>query len=74
MKEIFQQTQIFWKNYWGEGLVMWLFLASILFLLIFRRHKKSMKYLIPYTAVVLTVFFCPVSAKVIQKCFYRLQL
>lgn len=40
MKEIFQQTQIFWKNYWGQGLVMWLFLAAILFLLIFRRQKK----------------------------------
>ena len=40
MKEIFQQTQIFWKNYWGKGLVIWLLLASMLFLLIFRRNKK----------------------------------
>ena len=33
-----------------------------------RRNKKSTKYLIPYTVVVLAVFFCPISAKVIQKC------
>lgn len=68
MKEIFQQTKIFWDNYWGKSLVMWLLVFSILYLLIFRRHKKSTKYLIPYTAVVLILFFCPISAKFIQKC------
>lgn len=68
MKEIFQQTKIFWDNYWGKSLVMWLLVFSVLYLLIFRRHKKSTKYLIPYTAVVLILFFCPISAKFIQKC------
>ena len=68
MKEIIKQTVVFWENYWGDSLMMWLLLAAALFLLIFRRKKKSTRYLLLYLAAVLIVFFCPVTAKIIQKC------
>lgn len=72
MKEIIKQTVVFWENYWGDSLMMWLLLAAALFLLIFRRKKKSTRYLLLYLAVVLIVFFCPVTAKIIQKCIGEL--
>ena len=72
MKEIIKQTVVFWENYWGDSLMMWLLLAAALFLLIFRRKKKSTRYLLLYLAAVLIVFFCPVTAKIIQKCIGEL--
>lgn len=68
MSEVLKQSADFWKNYWGDSLMLWLFLASALFLLIFRRKKKSTKYLLIYSLAVIFLFFCPVTAKIIQKC------
>lgn len=68
MREYLKQIFVFWENYWGESLMIWLILAAVIFLLVFRRQKKSTRYLLLYMTVVLFLFFCPVTAKVIQKC------
>lgn len=68
MREVLKQAAGFWSNYWGDSLMVWLFFASLVFLLIFRRKKKSTKYLLAYSLIVIGVFFCPVTAKIIQKC------
>ena len=68
MKEILKQSVNFWQSYWGDSLMPWLLLASVLFLVIFRRKKKSTKYLLLYLFLVLVLFFCPPTAKIIQKC------
>lgn len=68
MKEIMEKIIGFWNNYWGESFVPWLLLAAVLYLLIFRRKKESARYVLLYLAVSLFIFFCPVTAKVIQAC------
>lgn len=68
MKEIFKEAVGWWQSYWGEGLMLWLFLAALLYLLVFCRKKKTAKYLISYTVVVLILYFCPVSGAIIRKC------
>lgn len=72
MREFISQIIIFWNNYWGESQVMWLFLAAVAFLFVFRRKKKSIKYLLLYTVAALILFFCPISAIIIQKCIGEL--
>lgn len=68
MKELMKEICGFWENYWGESLVPFLLLAAVLYLLLFRRKKNAAKYALTYTAVSLFVFFCPVTAGIIQKC------
>lgn len=41
MKEFMEQIVAFWNNYWGEGLVAWLLLAAVIWLLLFRRKKET---------------------------------
>ena len=41
MKEVLKQSVNFWQSYWGDSLMPWLLLAAVLFLVIFRRKKKS---------------------------------
>ena len=48
MKEFMDQIVAFWNNYWGEGLVAWLLLAAVIWLLLFRRKKETVKYLLLY--------------------------
>ena len=40
-EEIIKQTVVFWENYWGDSLMMWLLWQQPCFYLIFRRKKKS---------------------------------
>lgn len=68
MKEFMEQIVAFWNNYWGEGLVAWLLLAAVIWLLLFRRKKETVKYLLFYLAVSLFIFFCPFTAGIIQGC------
>lgn len=68
MKEFMEQIVAFWNNYWGEGLVAWLLLAAVIWLLLFRRKKETVKYLLFYLAVSLFIFFCPFTAGIIQAC------
>ena len=67
MKEIVKQTLVFWQNYWGEGYFQYLLLAAVLYLLIFRRKNKKTGYILLYLVISLAVFFCPITAKIIQK-------
>ena len=66
MKEFMEQIVAFWNNYWGEGLVAWLLLAAVIWLLLFRRKKETVKYLLFYLAVSLFIFFCPFTAGIIR--------
>ena len=68
MKEFIKEIIGFWNNYWGDSFVPWLLLAAVVYLLIFRRKKESTKYVLLYLAAALVLFFCPVTAKIIQAC------
>lgn len=68
MKEIMEHVLSVWKLYWGEGFYQYLVLAAVLYLLVFRRKKTAAKQLLVYTAMILAVFFFPVTAWVMQKC------
>ena len=67
MKDIVKQALVLWQNYWGTGWFQYLLLAAVLYLLIFRRKNKNTKYILLYLVIALAVFFCPVTAKIIQK-------
>lgn len=68
MKELMKEIVGLWNNYWGESFVPWLLLAAVLYLLVFRRKRESTRNVLLYLAVSLLVFFCPVTAKIIQAC------
>lgn len=68
MKEILSWNITIWNNYWDSGIYQYLLLAAILYLLIRRRNRTSTKQILPYIALVLLLFICPVSAAIIQKC------
>lgn len=68
MKEIFEQTTVLWKDYWGASMFPWLLCVAILYLLIFKRKDRYTKYILSYLGLALFVFFCPLTARIIQKC------
>ena len=72
MKELFVQSVDFWKNYWGDSVFPYLLCAAVLYLLIFRRKNRHTKYILFYVLLTLAVFFCPLSAGLIQKCIGEL--
>lgn len=57
-----------WQKYWGNGFYVYLLLAAFLYFLVFGRKKERSRILSGYIVVFLAVFFCPVTAYIIQKC------
>lgn len=68
MIEILKQSAEHWNNYWNGSLFLILMAAAAVWLFLFRRKEKYVRYLLGYTAVVLVLYFCPLTAGVIQKC------
>ena len=60
-----------WQKYWGNGFYVYLLLAACLYFLVFGRKKERARILFSYIIVFLAVFFCPVTAYIIQKCIGR---
>ena len=68
MREAIAVTLDAWQKYWGNGFYEYLLAVAGLYFLIFGRKKQKAKELLLYVAVVLIIFFCPVTAWIIQKC------
>lgn len=68
MKDVISSIIFWWRLYWQEGIFQYLLLFAALYLLIFRRRHSGTRQILPYTAIVLLLFACPISALVIQKC------
>ena len=68
MKDTISNIIFWWPSYWQDGNFQYLLLIAAVYLLIFRRRHRGTHQILPYTAFVLLLFVCPVSAFVIQKC------
>ena len=68
MKELINQILNFWSNYWGDSLFLYLLILAAAYLLIFKRKEENVKYVLTYLLIMLFLFFCPLTAAVIQKC------
>lgn len=68
MSEAIAVTLDAWQKYWENGFYEYLLLAAFLYFLVFGRKKERARELLTYVAVALGVFFCPVTAWIIQKC------
>lgn len=68
MTEIMQNPFTAWEHYWNGSWYPYLLLAAVVYLLIFERRKKKTGYLAAYLIIVAFLFFCPITAKIIQKC------
>lgn len=66
MKEIVAWAVEIWKMYWGTGWIQYLLAAGgICFLFLGRKKGTALFW---YTVLVLGLFFCPVSGRVIMRC------
>ena len=68
MKELINQILNLWSNYWGDSLFLYLLILAAAYLLIFKRKEENVKYVLTYLLIMLFLFFCPLTAAVIQKC------
>lgn len=68
MKEIMQWSITIWKQYWGNGYVPYLLLLAVIYLLFRKRNKHSIRQVLPYLFLILFLFLCPFTAKIIQTC------
>lgn len=68
MKEMIKRSLGFWNSYWGSSIFPWLLVIAFLYLLIFKRKKKTTRYTLAYVFLTLFLFFCPFTARIIQKC------
>lgn len=68
MREALSVAMEAWQKYWGNGFYAYLLLAAVLYFLVFGRKKERAKIVLEYIVVFLAVFFCPVTAYIIQKC------
>lgn len=57
-----------WQKYWGNGFYEYLLLIAVVYFLVFGRKKERVKLFLIYVIVFLGIFFCPVTAWIIQKC------
>lgn len=57
-----------WMQYWDGGNYQWLFVAAFLYLIFFKRKKDYVKNILLYVAIVLVIFWFPVTALIVQKC------
>lgn len=72
MTTMIQNSLANWNRYWNGSWYPYLLLGAVLYLLIFERRKKKTVYLSVYLLLVSFLFFCPVTARVIQKCIGEL--
>ena len=68
MREIIDCTIASWNAYWGESRYVWLLCAAFVCLLFFCRKNKDVKDMVRYLLFMTIVYFCPITAAVIQKC------
>ena len=68
MHDVIEKILTAWKIYWGDGFYAYLLLLAVLYLLVFHRKKEWVRQVIWYVVLMLALFFCPVTAWVIQKC------
>lgn len=68
MKEIMEYTLSIWNKYWGDGYVQYLLLIAVIYLLLRKRQNRSIRLVLPYLFVILFLFLCPLTAKIIQAC------
>lgn len=68
MREIIECTIASWNAYWGESRYVWLLCAAFVCLLFFCRKNEDVKDMVRYLLFMTIVYFCPITAAVIQKC------
>lgn len=68
MMAYFKWSVYIWQLFWNNGYYQYLLLAAALYLLIFHRKERSTRQVLVYSAIVLFIFFFPLSAKVIVFC------
>lgn len=57
-----------WNLYWGNGSFQYLLLAAVVYLIGWKRKKRSVQQALFYLLAVLLLFLCPLTAAIIQKC------
>lgn len=72
MKEMMAQLLLVWNNYWSNSFFPYLLFLSVAYLLVFKRNNKKTRYILVYLFITLFLFFCPVTAGIIQKCIGEL--
>lgn len=68
MRETMEWILCTWSLYWGEGFYQYLLLVAAVYLLFCKRKEERTKCLLSYLAMVLFVFFFPVTASIIREC------
>lgn len=68
MMEMVQNPLAAWNQYWNGSWYPYLLLGAVIYLLIFESRKKKAGYLAAYLIIVSFVYFCPVTAGIIQRC------
>ncbi len=68
MQNVISDMLSAWKGYWGKGFYPWLLLLAIVYLVLFFRKKEVIRQMLFYVGILLFLFFCPVTAWLIQKC------
>ena len=66
MKEIWDLTNDMWELYRGQGWYLFCFLAAVVCLILKRKESKKARFLSAYSILMLFLFWCPVSAKLIM--------
>ena len=67
MTDVFKRTIVYWNWYWGNGFILVLFLAAFLYLLIFHRKSRTVKFLLGYSVLIFCFYWFPLSAFLIEK-------
>lgn len=68
MQNVISDMLSAWKGYWGNGFYPWLLLLTMVYLVLFFRKKEVIRHMLFYVGILLFLFFCPVTAWLIQKC------
>ena len=68
MDNVVHDIIFWWEQYWGSSWYPYLWAAAFLYLLIFERKRKNAGYLIAFQCLLCFLYFCPVTAALIQKC------
>lgn len=68
MMAYFKWSVYIWQLFWNNGYYQYLLLAAAVYLLIFHRKKRSVRQALAVSAIVLAIFFFPLTAKVIVFC------
>lgn len=68
MHEIIHNALASWDKYWDGSIYPYLLPGAALYLLFFERKRKKALYLLGYLGIVVVLFFCPVTAALIEKC------